>query len=92
MKSLTFLFSLCIVIKNLNFWREEFMHKKHRILTPNDRFFINAKQYNNCALCAIEENGSMTQETISKFIGFTKMRISQIEKRALEKIKKRIKI
>jgi len=64
----------------------------HRKLTKEDRYYIeNAEEYNNCALCAIASKGSMTQEEVGKHLGLTKMRISQIERQAIQKLKKKAK-
>lgn len=61
------------------------------ILTEKDRHFVNEKKYNNCVLCLVNARGPMTQEEIGEYLGLSKMRISQIEKRALEKFNKRMK-
>ena len=65
-------------------------HSLHKPLMPNDRYYVKSPQYNNCALCAIEQEGPMTQERVGELIGLCKMRIGQIEKRARNKIKNRL--
>jgi len=62
-----------------------------KILTKEDRHFIVAEKYDNCVLCLIEAFGPMTQEQVGEYLNITKMRVSQIEKRALRKLEKRIK-
>ena len=58
------------------------------ILTTKDRHFINSEEHNNCVCCLAENEGPMTQEEIGNYMGLTKMRISQIEKQAKEKLRK----
>jgi DNA-directed RNA polymerase specialized sigma subunit len=38
----------------------------------------------------VNDKGRMTQDEVGHYLGLTKMRISQIEKQAIAKIKKRI--
>ena len=54
--------------------------------------WINYPEDDNCALKAIEKNGPMTLDQISKRLGVSIVRVSQIEKQALKKLSKRIKI
>lgn len=63
---------------------------KHRVLTEEDRYYIDAKDHNNCVLCLVEAKGSMTQEEVGKYFGLSKMRISQIEKQAIKKLQKKV--
>jgi DNA-directed RNA polymerase specialized sigma subunit len=58
-------------------------------LREEDRHFINSEEHDNCVLCLVEAKGEMTQEQVGNYLGLTKMRISQIERQALEKFKKR---
>ena len=58
-------------------------------LTQTDRHFISSQDHNNCVLCLVNDKGNMTQEEIGTYLGLTKMRISQIEKQALQKLEKR---
>jgi hypothetical protein len=43
----------------------------------------------NCCLIAVDKNGPMTLDDVSKRIGLSLVRIKQIEQIALEKAKKR---
>lgn len=61
------------------------------ILKEEDRHFVNEKKYNNCTMCLIADRGPMTQEEVGEILNLSKMRISQIEKKALEKFNKRMK-
>jgi len=61
----------------------------HRKLTENDRYYIDSEEHNNCYLCLIKEKGSMTQEEVGKYMGISKMRVSQIERTALKHLKKK---
>jgi polyhydroxyalkanoate synthesis regulator phasin len=64
-------------------------HYKYK-LEEEDRYFVNSEEHNNCCLCLVDDKGPLTQEEIGKYLGYTKMRICQIEKRAVEKLQKRI--
>ncbi len=55
-------------------------------LTEEDRYHINAPEFNNCMYCAIAVNGPMTYEQIAKYVGCTKMNVVYIERRAVRKI------
>lgn len=43
----------------------------------------------NCSLIAIDKNGSMTLDEISKRLGLSLVRIKQIEEAAINKVKRR---
>ena len=58
----------------------------------NCRMWIDYPEDDNCALKSIEKHGPMTLSEISKRLGVSIVRISQIEKQALKKLSKRIKI
>lgn len=60
-------------------------------LNPEDRHYIMSEIHNNCCICAAEE-GPKTQEEIGLFLGLSKMRVSQIEKRAIKNLKKKLEI
>ena len=59
------------------------------VLSKKDRHFINSRDHNFCVLCLAEQEGPMTQEQIGKYFGLTKMRISQIEKQAKDKLRRK---
>jgi len=56
------------------------------------RMWIDYPEDNNCVLKAIEKHGPMTLDQVSKRLGVSIVRVSQIEKAALKKLSKRIKI
>jgi hypothetical protein len=56
------------------------------------RMWINFEEDNNCSLISIYRNGEMTLSEISKRLGISLVRVSQIEKLAVKKLSKRIKI
>lgn len=58
---------------------------------PKERCWIDYPEDDNCIHVSIAKNGGMTLEEVSKRIGVSLVRISQIEKEALKKIRKRIK-
>lgn len=69
------------------------MSCKHYLqqLTKEDRHYVNAEHLNNCVLCVSEQEGPMTQDEISKYLGISKMRVSQLQKIAETKFGKRMK-
>jgi DNA-directed RNA polymerase specialized sigma subunit len=54
--------------------------------------FIDYEQDNNCSLVAIYHNGPMTLDEVSKRLKISLVRVSQIEKEAMKKLSKRIKL
>ena len=56
------------------------------------RCWIDYPEDDNCAMVSIEKHGNMTLSEVAKRIGLSLVRISQIEKHALEKLSKRIKM
>ena len=56
-----------------------------------EKCWIDYPEDDNCIHVAIAKNGAMTLEEVSKRIGVSLVRISQIEKAALRKLNKRIK-
>lgn len=66
--------------------------KENNISCKNSecRYFINYNEDLNCSLFSVEKNGKMTlQEIGERMNNITPQAISCIEKKALEKIKKR---
>ena len=59
---------------------------------PTSRCWIDFPEDDNCIYSAINKNGQMTLEQVSKRLGVSLVRISQIEKEALNKLAKRIKM
>ena len=55
-----------------------------------ERCWIDYPEDNNCINVSIRKHGCMTLSEVSKRIGVSLVRISQIEKQALIKIKKRL--
>lgn len=55
------------------------------------RMWINYEEDQNCSLISIYKNGSLTLEEVAKRMEISFVRVSQIEKAALNKLKKRIK-
>jgi len=54
--------------------------------------FIEYEQDNNCSLVALYQNGPMTLDEVSKRLNISLVRVSQIEKEAMKKLSKRIKL
>jgi hypothetical protein len=61
-------------------------------LEEQDRHYVKSDTDNNCVLCLANRVGPMSYDKIAEYLGYSKMRISQIEKLALAKFKKRSKI
>ena len=57
----------------------------------NSRCYIDYPEDDNCINVAIEKHGAMTLEEVAKGLGISLVRVSQIEKQALQKLAKRIK-
>jgi len=57
-----------------------------------ERCWIDYPEDNNCVNVAVKKHGPMTLEEVSKRLHVSLVRISQIEKQALNKLSKRIKI
>ena len=63
----------------------------NKILKEEDRHFVKSESHNNCILCLINEKGPMTYDEIGKYLGLTKVRITQIQRAAELKLQRRIK-
>lgn len=61
-------------------------------LSEDHRYFVNSSNHSNCVFCLIDDKGKMTQEEVGRYFDLTKMRISQLEKQALDKFKKKMKL
>lgn len=64
-------------------------HKEKSKLCKNSgcRYWIKCAENQNCGINAAAEKSSITLEEIGNMFNVTRMRICQIEKKALEKIK-----
>ena len=60
--------------------------------SENCRCWIDFPEDNNCIYVAIEKHGQMTLQEVAKRLGISLVRVSQIEKQALKKLSKRIKL
>lgn len=56
------------------------------------RCWIDYPEDDNCINVAIEKHGALTLAEVAKRLGISLVRVSQIEKAALKKLSKRIKI
>ena len=54
------------------------------------RYWIQSKKCKNCCIITAKENESLTLEDIGNIFSVTRMRICQIEKIAVSKIKERL--
>tara|TARA_B100000282_G_C31679691_1_gene466110 strand:+ start:736 stop:945 length:210 start_codon:yes stop_codon:yes gene_type:complete len=69
------------------------MNKKRSCCEKQDcRCWIDYPEDDNCINVSIEKHGAMTLAEIAKRLGISLVRVSQIEKSALKKLSKRIKI
>ena len=55
------------------------------------RHWINYEEDNNCSLIATSKNGPMTLQQIADRLEISVVRVCQIEKEVLRKVKKRLK-
>ncbi len=62
-----------------------------RCIKDNCRLWVDYPDDRNCSLISIYKNGAMTLDEVSKRLGVSLVRVSQIEKQALKKLFKRIK-
>ena len=53
----------------------------------NCRYWINCKKHQMCCLNVCKKNENITLEDVGKIFGVTRMRICQIEKIAIKKLK-----
>ena len=76
------------IVKNTTCFRE---HRELQKPCENNscRQWMNCRQYQNCAIIA-STKGSRTLQEIGDLHGLTRMRICQIEKSALRKIKEKL--
>lgn len=63
-----------------------------KVLEKGHRHYVVAPEYNNCVLCLVDKVGPMTQKQVGEYLDITKMRVSQVEERALKKFTKRTKL
>jgi len=70
---------------------EECLHTGQVCNRTECRMFIDYSADLNCSLVSIYKNGNMTLDEISKRLGISLVRVSQIEKKAIGKLSKRIK-
>lgn len=66
------------------------IHRKND-LKKDERIEIDSPEDNNCVLCLVNRKGPMTHDEISQYFDLSKMRIGQIEQRALKKFKNRMR-
>ena len=57
-----------------------------------ERCWIDFPEDDNCIHVAIRKHGAMTLQEVAKRLGISLVRVSQIEKQALNKLSKRIKL
>ena len=57
-----------------------------------DDCWIDYPEDNNCIYVSIDKHGSMTLQQVADRLGISFVRVSQIEKQAIKKLSKRIKI
>tara|TARA_B100001113_G_C20980798_1_gene565961 strand:+ start:579 stop:815 length:237 start_codon:yes stop_codon:yes gene_type:complete len=70
-----------------------FEHNKHfnnKCQKKSCRYWINCAQENNCAIIAAKNDEKLTLEDVGKLFNVTRMRICQIEKIAVKKLKEKV--
>jgi DNA-directed RNA polymerase specialized sigma subunit len=63
---------------------------KKNCLKKNCRYWHDIDNFNNCIINA-SNNNTHTLEEVGQFLGITRMRVCQIEKKIMKKIKKSLK-
>ena len=68
-------------------------HKKNNLICSKKqcRYWIEHKKSMNCGLITLKETEKLTLESIGEIFKVTRMRICQLEKLAIKKIKEKIK-
>ena len=59
---------------------------------PKERCWVDYPEDDNCVHVTVSKHGAMTLENVAKRLGISLVRVSQIEKEALKKLSKRIKL
>lgn len=54
------------------------------------RYWMNCKEFNNCCLIGASSSEKITLQTIGEIFSVTRMRICQIEKAAVKRLKDKI--
>ena len=55
------------------------------------RYWINCKEFKNCCILGAKSSDKITLQSIGEIFEVTRMRICQIEKTALKKLKEKVK-
>lgn len=71
---------------------KECMRDKKSCSKGECRMWIDYETDQNCSLVSIYQNGKMTLEEVAKRMHISLVRVSQIEKEAMKKLSKRIKL
>ena len=64
-------------------------HNKNKSICErkNCRYWINYKKQSNCCINLLEKEKNLTLEDVGRIFSVTRMRICQIEKQAIKKIR-----
>lgn len=66
--------------------------RKESCSKENCKCWIDYPEDDNCIHVSIEKHGAMTLQQVADRLGISFVRVSQIEKQAIKKLSKRIKI
>lgn len=69
---------------------KECLDKKSSCKQKDCRQWIKYEEDHNCAHVAVKKNGPMTLKEVAKRLGVSYVRITQIEKSALSKLRKKV--
>jgi hypothetical protein len=69
-------------------------HKQNKIecMKKNCRYWIKSHNFQNCCIVGAKNNKNLTLEEVGNIFKVTRMRICQIEKNAIKKLREKISI
>ena len=69
----------------------EYFKLKNKSCDKSDcRYWLNCSQFNNCCIIGAEKSEKITLQNIGELFDVTRMRICQIEKIAIQKLKEKV--
>lgn len=69
---------------------EQISNKRNSCRQKECRYWINCKEYKNCCIVGAKSSEKITLQNIGEIFKVTRMRICQIEKAAVKKLKEKV--